>query len=76
MRSCLNTCCVCFCRMVLTQAGQSGPGGISAGFTALCSSYQQMAGTGIGPDVLEAATATPNASKVRGGGWGGSVCQL
>jgi len=40
------------------QAHQAAAGGISAGFAALCGSYQQLAGTPIGVDVLEAA-ATP-----------------
>lgn len=62
-----RVCALALC----SQAGQPSPGGISAGFTALCSSYQQLAGTGIGPNVLEAA-ATPNASQVGGE----PVCQL
>lgn len=53
----VTSCCHCPGPCV-QEAGQPGAGSISAGFTALCSSYQQLAGTGIGVDVLEAA-ATP-----------------
>jgi hypothetical protein len=58
---CLNPDCPCSCTL---QVGPAGASSISAGFTALCSSYQQLAGTGTGIDVLDGSSSPVQSAQV------------